>query len=159
MREIEMTGKTVELAVQAACDALGVDRDDINVSYEVLDFPVKKLFKSIPARVRVTVEEPEAAPAEAAPVPQPEAAPAPAAVAAPAEEPAAEPAAAAEDAGETPLDIAADARLQAAVDMVDTGSTHTSSIMSKNTGIASSGCVSTRSSRSVSEPPSSVARV
>mgnify|MGYP005766596831 FL=1 len=79
MREIEMTGKTVELAVQAACDALGVDRDDINVSYEVLDFPVKKLFKSIPARVRVTVEEPEAAPAEAAPVPQPEAAPAPAA--------------------------------------------------------------------------------
>ena len=91
MREIEMTGKTVELAVQAACDALGVDRDDINVSYEVLDFPVKKLFKSIPARVRVTVEEPEAAPA-----PQPEAAPAPAAVAAPAEEPAAEPAVAAE---------------------------------------------------------------
>lgn len=90
MREIEMTGKTVEIAVQAACDALGVDRDDINVSYEVLDFPVKKLFKSIPARVRVTVEEPEAAPAEAA--------------------------AAAEDAGETPLDIAADARLQAAVD-------------------------------------------
>lgn len=116
MREIEMTGKTVELAVQAACDALGVDRDDINVSYEVLDFPVKKLFKSIPARVRVTVEEPEAAPAEAAPAPQPEAAPAPAAEAAPAEEPAAEPAAAAEDAGETPLDIAADARLQAAVD-------------------------------------------
>lgn len=114
MREIEMTGKTVELAVQAACDALGVDRDDINVSYEVLDFPVKKLFKSIPARVRVTVEEPEAAPAEAAPAPQPEAAPA--AEAAPAEEPAAEPAAAAEDAGETPLDIAADARLQAAVD-------------------------------------------
>ena len=114
MREIEMTGKTVELAVQAACDALGVDRDDINVSYEVLDFPVKKLFKSIPARVRVTVEEPEAAPAEAAPAPQPEAAPT--AEAAPAEEPAAEPAAAAEDAGETPLDIAADARLQAAVD-------------------------------------------
>ena len=77
MREIEMTGKTVELAVQAACDALGVDRDDINVSYEVLDFPVKKLFKSIPARVRVTVEEPEAAPAAAAPASQPEAAPAP----------------------------------------------------------------------------------
>ena len=116
MREIEMTGKTVELAVQAACDALGVDRDDINVSYEVLDFPVKKLFKSIPARVRVTVEEPEAAPAAAAPASQPEAAPAPAAEAAPAEEPAAAPAAAAEDAGETPLDIAADARLQAAVD-------------------------------------------
>ena len=67
MREIEMTGKTVELAVQAACEALGVDRDDINVSYEVLDFPVKKLFKTIPARVKVTVDEPETAAAPCRP--------------------------------------------------------------------------------------------
>ncbi|WP_300367868.1 Jag N-terminal domain-containing protein, partial [uncultured Subdoligranulum sp.] len=59
MRTIEMSAKTVEDAVQAACDALGVDRDDINVSYEVLEFPARKLFKTIPAKVRVTVEEPE----------------------------------------------------------------------------------------------------
>ena len=36
MRSMEMSAKTVEEAVQAACAALGVDRDDINVSYEVL---------------------------------------------------------------------------------------------------------------------------
>ena len=29
MREIEMTAKTVEEAVEAACRALGVDRDDL----------------------------------------------------------------------------------------------------------------------------------
>ena len=135
MREIEMTGKTVELAVQAACEALGVDRDDINVSYEVLDFPVKKLFKTIPARVKVTVDEPETAAAPAAKTPAAPAAGTPAAAAAetpaPAAEPAApekqaepeaaaqpaaEPAAEAQPAEEVPLDIAADARLQAAVD-------------------------------------------
>ena len=36
MRSMEMSAKTVEDAVQAACDALCVERDDINVSYEVL---------------------------------------------------------------------------------------------------------------------------
>ena len=59
MRSIEMSAKTVEAAVQAACEALGVDRDDINVSYEVLEFPARKLFKTIPAKVLVKVEEPE----------------------------------------------------------------------------------------------------
>ena len=127
MREIEMTGKTVELAVQAACEALGVDRDDINVSYEVLDFPVKKLFKTIPARVKVTVDEPETAAAPAAKTPAAPAAETPAPAAEPAApekpaepeaaaQPAAEPAAEAQSAEEVPLDIAADARLQAAVD-------------------------------------------
>ena len=42
MRSMEMSAKTVEAAVQAACEALGVDRDDINVSYEVLEFPTRK---------------------------------------------------------------------------------------------------------------------
>ena len=119
MRSIEMSAKTVEAAVQAACEALGVDRDDINVSYEVLEFPARKLFKTIPAKVLVKVEEPEVE--EVKPV---EAAPAPVeAPAVPAEEavPAAEPAEASveEDASadeEVPLDIAADPRLQAAVD-------------------------------------------
>ena len=43
MREIEMTAKTVEEALEAACRALGVDRDDLGVSYEVLEFPARKL--------------------------------------------------------------------------------------------------------------------
>lgn len=72
MRSIEMSAKTVEAAVQAACEALGVDRDDINVSYEVLEFPARKLFKTIPAKVLVKVEEPEVEevkPVEDAPAP------------------------------------------------------------------------------------------
>jgi len=127
MRSIEMSARTVEAAVEAACEALGVDRDDLNVSYEVLEFPARKLFKTIPAKVRVTVEEPEApvtetpAPAAAEPeIPAAPVEPAPetAAPAAVEETPAAEeaaPAAAAED-EEVALDIDADPRLQAAVD-------------------------------------------
>ncbi|HJD21251.1 MAG TPA: Jag N-terminal domain-containing protein [Candidatus Gemmiger faecigallinarum] len=124
MREIEMTGKTVELAVQAACDALGVDRDDINVTYEVLDFPVRKLFKSVPARVRVKVEEAQAAAPEAPVAPKASAAPEAAAPVQGAAQPSAAPEAPASEPApespaqdeEIPLDIAADARLQAAVD-------------------------------------------
>ena len=115
MRSMEMSAKTVEDAVQAACDALGVDRDDINVSYEVLEFPARKLFKTIPAKVLVKVEEPEAevaAPVETAPAAQP--APAAPVEAAPAAEPAP-----ADDDNEVELDIAADPRLQAAVDYLD----------------------------------------
>ena len=122
MREIEMTAKTVEEAVEAACRELGVDRDDLGVSYEVLEFPTRKLFKSIPAKVRVTVEEPEADP-KAAPVAEaPKAEPAEETPAAPVEEAAAEAPAAEEAApaeagsGEVPLDIAADPQLQAAVE-------------------------------------------
>lgn len=127
MRSIEMSARTVEAAVEAACEALGVDRDDLNVSYEVLEFPARKLFKTIPAKVRVTVEEPEApvtetpAPAAAEPeIPAAPVEPAPetATPAAVEETPAAEeaaPAAAAED-EEVALDIDADPRLQAAVD-------------------------------------------
>ncbi|WP_295342601.1 RNA-binding cell elongation regulator Jag/EloR [uncultured Subdoligranulum sp.] len=123
MRSIEMSARTVEDALEAACQALGVDRDDLNVSYEVLEFPARKLFKTIPAKVRVTVEEPEttapvaeapAAVETAAPVAEP-AAPVEAAPETPAEAPAAP---AEEPAGdeEVALDIASDPRLQAAVD-------------------------------------------
>ena len=127
MRSIEMSARTVEDALEAACQALGVDRDDLHVSYEVLAFPARKLFKTIPAKVRVTVEEPEttapvaeapAAVETAAPVAEP-AAPVEAAPETPAETPAEAPAAPAEEpAGdeEVALDIASDARLQAAVD-------------------------------------------
>ena len=130
MRSMEMSAKTVEAAVQAACDALGVDRDDINVSYEVLEFPARKLFKTIPAKVLVKVEEPEAAPAPIAEEKPAEVSTKPAEVVeisdetAPAIEKAvveemvedAELAPVAEDEVEIPLDIAADPRLQAAVD-------------------------------------------
>ena len=112
MRSIEMSARTVEAAVEAACEALGVSRDDLNVSYEVLEFPARKFFKTIPAKVRVTVEEPEAETVQpAAPAPETTAAPA-------AETPSAPAAEAPAEAGdeEKPLDIAADARLQAAVD-------------------------------------------
>ena len=106
MRSIEMSARTVEAAVEAACEALGVSRDDLNVSYEVLEFPARKFFKTIPAKVRVTVEEPEAETVQPA-------APAAETPAAPAAEAPAETVA---DDEEKPLDIAADARLQAAVD-------------------------------------------
>ena len=123
MRSMEMSAKTVEAAVQAACDALGVDRDDINVSYEVLEFPARKLFKTIPAKVLVKVEEPEAAPAPVAEEKPAEVVEisdetAPAIEKAVVEEMVedAELAPVAEDEVEIPLDIAADPRLQAAVD-------------------------------------------
>lgn len=127
MREIEMTARTVEEAVEAACAALGVDRDDLGVSYEVVEFPARKLFKTIPAKVRVTLEEPEDETPVAPPAPQPAAPAAPAAVpqpAAPAQpeaKPESKPEAGAEkpapaDETEVELDLAADPRLQAAVD-------------------------------------------
>ena len=120
MRSMEMSAKTVEEAVQAACAALGVDRDDINVSYEVLEFPARKLFRTIPAKVRVTVAEPEVV-EEVKPAATPVAEPAPA----PVEEAPAAPVAAEDKPAEQPtpvsdeeveLDIAADPRLQAAVE-------------------------------------------
>ena len=119
MRSMEMSAKTVEEAVQAACAALGVDRDDINVSYEVLEFPARKLFRTIPAKVRVTVAEPEVVeevkPAAApAPVAEPAPAPEEEAPVSAEDKPAEQPALVSDE--EVELDIAADPRLQAAVE-------------------------------------------
>ena len=97
IRKQEATGKTVDEARAKACALLGVQADDLNVSYEVLEMPKKTGFlglKTTPAKVCVSVEEPDApaAPA-AAPAPAAEAAPvqetAPEVPAAPVEEPAA----------------------------------------------------------------------
>ena len=97
IRTQEATGKTVDEARAKACALLGVQADDLNVSYEVLEMPQKTGFlglKTTPAKVCVSVEEPDApaAPA-AAPAPAAEAAPvqetAPEVPAAPVEEPAA----------------------------------------------------------------------
>ncbi len=66
IRSKEATGKTVEEARAAACAALGVSEDDLNVSYEVLEMPQSTGFlglKKIPAKVRVTVEEEDPIPA------------------------------------------------------------------------------------------------
>ena len=97
IRKQEATGKTVDEARAKACALLGVQAEDLNVSYEVLEMPQKTGFlglKTTPAKVCVSVEEPDApaAPA-AAPAPAVEAAPvqetAPEVPAAPVEEPAA----------------------------------------------------------------------
>ena len=132
IRTQEATGKTVDEARTNACALLGVEKDDINVSYEVLEMPQKTGFlglKLTPAKVRVSVElpdEPAAAPAapveEPAPVVEEKAAPvaaepvveetapeAPAAV----EEPAA-PAAEGEEV-EVPINIEENAKVKAAV--------------------------------------------
>ena len=97
IRKQEATGKTVDEARAKACALLGVQADDLNVSYEVLEMPQKTGFlglKTTPAKVCVSVEEPDApaAPA-AAPAPAAEAASvqetAPEVPAVPVEEPAA----------------------------------------------------------------------
>lgn len=143
IRTQEATGKTVDEARINACALLGVEKDDINVSYEVLEMPQKTGFlglKLTPAKVRVSVElpdEPVAAPAapvaapalvveekaapaepvveEAAPeAPAAEAPAAPEEEAAPAEERTA-PAAEGEEV-EVPICIEENAKVQAAVD-------------------------------------------
>ena len=143
IRKQEATGKTVDEARAKACALLGVQADDLNVSCEVLEMPQKTGFlglKLTPAKVCVSVEEPDApaaAPAEpvvekktpvqeavkAAPVAeepaaaaaQPEAEAeepaAPAAEAAAAQQPAAE-----EEETEEPINIEENAKVKAAVD-------------------------------------------
>ena len=143
IRKQEATGKTVDEARAKACALLGVQADDLNVSCEVLEMPQKTGFlglKLTPAKVCVSVEEPDApaaAPAEpvvekktpvqeavkAAPVAeepaaaaaQPEAKaeeePAASAAEAAAEQPAAE-----EEEPEVPIVIEENAKIKAAVD-------------------------------------------
>ena len=142
IRKQEATGKTVDEARAKACALLGVQADDLNVSCEVLEMPQKTGFlglKLTPAKVCVSVEEPDApaaAPAEpvvekktpvqeavkAAPVAEEPAAAAaqPEAKAeepaAPAAEAAAEQPAAEEEEPEVPIVIEENAKVKAAVD-------------------------------------------
>ena len=138
IRTQEATGKTVDEARAKACALLGVQAEDMNVSYEVLEMPQKTGFlglKLTPAKVRVSVEEPDApkapeAPAAEAPAAAPveekvEAPAAPAAEeAAPAEEPKAEEAAPAAEAVpaeeaeevEVPINIEENSKVKAAVE-------------------------------------------
>ena len=138
IRTQEATGKTVDEARAKACALLGVQAEDMNVSYEVLEMPQKTGFlglKLTPAKVRVSVEEPDApkapeAPAAEAPAPAPveekvEVPAAPAAEeAAPAEEPKAEEAAPVAEAApaeeaeevEVPINIEENSKVKAAVE-------------------------------------------
>ena len=139
IRTQEATGKTVDEARAKACALLGVQAEDMNVSYEVLEMPQKTGFlglKLTPARVRVSVEEPDAPKAPEAPAAAevPAAAPAeekvevPAAPAAeeaaPAEEPKAEEAAPVAEAApaeeaeevEVPINIEENSKVKAAVE-------------------------------------------
>jgi len=139
IRTQEATGKTVDEARAKACALLDVQAEDMNVSYEVLEMPQKTGFlglKLTPAKVRVSVEEPDApkapeAPAAAeapatAPVEEKVEAPAaPAAEeAAPAEEPKAEEAAPVAEAApaeeaeevEVPINIEENSKVKAAVE-------------------------------------------
>ena len=138
IRTQEATGKTVDEARAKACALLGVQAEDLNVSYEVLEMPQKTGFlglKLTPAKVRVSVEEPDApkapeAPAAEAPAAAPveekvEAPAAPAAEeAAPAEEPKAEEAAPVAEAApaeeaeevEVPINIEENSKVKAAVE-------------------------------------------
>ena len=141
IRTQESTGKTVDEARAKACALLGVQADDLNVSYEVMEMPQKTGFlglKTTPAKVRVSVELPDApAAAPAKPVaeqpvetaaPVQETAPVAEEVPAVAEEPAApaaeqtpaaqQPAEAAEEAEEVeePIVIEENAKVKAAVD-------------------------------------------
>ena len=138
IRTQEATGKTVDEARAKACALLGVQAEDMNVSYEVLEMPQKTGFlglKLTPAKVRVSVEEPDAPKAPEAPAAEaPAAAPVeekvevPAAPAAeeeaPAEEPKAEEAAPAAEAApaeeaeevEVPINIEENSKVKAAVE-------------------------------------------
>lgn len=90
MREVIATGKTVEEATENGCKELGLNRDEVSV--EILEMPVRKMFKSTPAKVKVTAEgemdapqvqakpeiapaQPKAAEAPAQKAPQPQQAP------------------------------------------------------------------------------------
>ena len=136
IRTQEATGKTVDEARAKACALLGVQADDLNVNYEVLEMPQKTGFlglKTTPAKVRVSVEEPDApaapvveeevepevkpvveeTPAEEPRVEEPAAAPV-AEEAAPVEE-TSDPAAEGEE-PEVPINIEENAKVKAAVD-------------------------------------------
>ena len=117
IRTQESTGKTVDEARAKACALLGVQADDLNVSYEVLEMPQKTGFlglKTTPAKVRVRVELPDA-PAAAPAKPVEPVAEQPVEPAAPAAE---QPAEAAEEAEEVeePIVIEENAKVKAAVD-------------------------------------------
>lgn len=114
MREVIVTGKTVEEATEAACQQLGLPREEVSI--EILEMPVQRLFKRVPAKVRAQALEPQLDPiptqepvVEQEPVCQPEPQPA-------AQEQADAPQAEEENAESKPVDTAANPKLAAAME-------------------------------------------
>ena len=68
MREVIVTGKTVEEATEKACLELGLPREEVSI--EILEMPTRKLFKTTPAKVKATADEAEAPAAEEKPAPE-----------------------------------------------------------------------------------------
>ncbi len=64
-KEVTETGKTLEDAINSACEQLGISREDSELEIEVIDRPKKGFLgiKNTPARVRVSVEVPDEKPA------------------------------------------------------------------------------------------------
>ena len=114
MREVIVTGKTVEEATEAACQQLGLPREEVSI--EILEMPVQRLFKRVPAKVRAQALEPQLDPiptqepvVEPEPVCQPEPQPA-------AQEQADAPQAEEENSESKPVDTAANPKLAAAME-------------------------------------------
>ena len=57
MREVIVTGRTVEEAAEEACRQLGLTREEVSI--EILEMPASKLFglKKIPAKVKAVAED------------------------------------------------------------------------------------------------------
>lgn len=70
-KEIIETGKSVDAAINAACEKLGCERD--NCEWEIMDLPRKGFLglKTFPARVRVSIEVPDEKPAPKVQTPRP----------------------------------------------------------------------------------------
>ncbi len=66
MREVIVTGKTVDEATEKGYLQLGLSRDEVSV--EILEMPQRKWFKILPAKVKVSANDQQAAePAKEAP--------------------------------------------------------------------------------------------
>ncbi len=57
LKEVISTGKTIDLAIESGLAQLGISRDEATV--EILETPVRRLFRSTPAKVRILRDLPE----------------------------------------------------------------------------------------------------
>jgi len=60
LKEVIVTGETIELAQRNACEALGAEMEDLE--FEILETPTKKtfgLFGGNPAKIRAYINEPD----------------------------------------------------------------------------------------------------
>lgn len=74
LREETATGRTVDEAIENACNLMGIQREECN--FEILELPKTGLFgfKKLPAKVKITFEDGKAAPPPSRPAAAPSAA-------------------------------------------------------------------------------------